>query len=232
MTYSWDVMHTNVVFLLLASWQGAISVEERLQRAREALRLEKEAHRRTRQELDELKGVLAGMCGGTPTVGCAADRKLPSMPSMGTVLVHTSESDRCDASAEVEQGTSATQQPLQVDSDAYIAWRIRNVPRTRQPSQLQTSPYVNPVRHVYKARKRRRSPTHEAVVDPQPMNAEEDRGRQPGAEGSDPQPEAGLSVGDCCFPGSEVCTAVHICHVAWYGVLRTADHHFLQYADA
>jgi len=73
---------------------------------------------------------------------------------------------------------------------------------------------------------------HEADVDPQAMKAEEDRGRQPSAEGSGPQPESGPSVGDGFDPPSQVCNCVHKCHVASYGVVTTADLVFLQYADA
>jgi len=131
------------------SYQGALSVEERLRQVREAVRLEKEAHAKMSQEFEELKRVLAGMSAGTPTVGRASDRKLPSVPSMGIVPVHTNDSDTPEASVSVEGGTSATHQPTEAESASPIAKRVRNDPRTRHSSMLQTSPYVNPVTHIY-----------------------------------------------------------------------------------
>ena len=91
---------------------------------------------------------------------------------------------------------------------------------------------MNPVTHVYKPRKRRRSPLHEANEDPQAMKDEEDRGRQPGAEGGGAQPESGPSVGDGFYPPSHVCNCVHKFHVVSYGVVTTVDHVFVQYVDA
>ena len=106
-----------------------------------------------RQELEELKGLLVGMSVGTPIVGCASDWKSSTVPSMGTMPVHTTNSDNPDASVEVEQGTSATQKPTKVESASPIVKWVRNDPPAQHPLQLQTSPYVHPVTHVYKPRK-------------------------------------------------------------------------------
>ena len=75
------------------SLQGAVCVEERLRRLREALRIEKEAHARTRRELEELKEVLAGLSATTPTVGSEADRGSPTVPFQCTVPVEINASD-------------------------------------------------------------------------------------------------------------------------------------------
>jgi len=100
------------------------------------LRSEKEPHARTRQDVEELKGVLAGMSAGTPAVGCAADRTPTSVPSTGTVPVHTNDSDTLEASVSLEGGTSATHQPTEVESASPIAKWVRNDPRTRHPLML------------------------------------------------------------------------------------------------
>ena len=112
------------------------------------MRYEKEAHVRTHQELEELKGVLAGLSAGTPTMGRAADRGSPTVPSMETVPMQMNDSDTVEALVSLEGGTSATHQPAEVETASSIAKRVRNDPRMRHPSMLQTSPYVNPVTHV------------------------------------------------------------------------------------
>jgi len=112
------------------------------------LRVEKEARTRTRQELEELKRVVAGMSGLKPIVERASDRLLPTVPSTGTVAVKTTDTDTPEPSVSVEGGRSATNQPTEVESASPIAKRVRNDPRTRHPSILQTFPYVNPVTHV------------------------------------------------------------------------------------
>jgi len=50
-----------------------LSVEERLRRVREALRLEKEAHDRMCQKLEALKRVVAGLSMPNATVGLDMD---------------------------------------------------------------------------------------------------------------------------------------------------------------
>jgi len=177
------------------------------------------------QELEELKGLLAGMSTGTLTIGRASDRKSPSPPSMATVSVHTIDSDTLKASVSVEGGTSTTHQPMEVESASPIAKRVRNDPSTQHPLMLQTSPYMNPVTHVYKTRKRRRCPVRELAEDLRALKVEGDQGGQPLAKGSGtpllaggtdaimqsqiPQPcgthpEPGPSIGDVCNAPTEV----------------------------
>ena len=61
------------------------------------------------------------MFAGTPTVGRAANQTSPSVPSMGTVPVHTNDSDTPEASVSMEGRTSATHQPTKVESASPIA---------------------------------------------------------------------------------------------------------------
>jgi len=91
---------------------------------------------------------------------------------------------------------------------------------------LQTSPYVNPVTHIYKTRKGRRCLAREPAEDPGALKVEGDRGGQPRAEDSGTPPlrgwtdtvmqsqiplpcgthaEPGPSVGDICNAPTEVC---------------------------
>jgi len=68
--------------------QGALSIKELLCKVREALQLEKEAHARTRQELDELKHLYAAETGVHPNVvGPNMDRLSPTVPSRGIAVV-------------------------------------------------------------------------------------------------------------------------------------------------
>ena len=154
------------------------------------MQFEKEAHARMCQELEELKGVLAGLSAGTPTVGRAVDPGSLIMPSTRTVPIQMNASDTIEASVSLEEGTSVTHQPTEVESASPIAKQVRNDPRTRHPSMLQTSPYVNPITHVYNPRKRQRCPEHEPVVEPRPLKVEGDQGGQPPKEASGTPPVA------------------------------------------
>jgi len=62
-------------------------------REREALRLEREAHARMRPEFEEFKHLVVGPSGVDETVQADMDWPSPAVPSMGTVLVETTDTD-------------------------------------------------------------------------------------------------------------------------------------------
>ena len=233
------------------SLQGAVCVEERVRRLREALRVEKEAHGRTRRELQELKEVLAGLCGTIPTVGSEADRGSPTLPFECPTPVEIIASDTVEATVSEQGGSSPTQWQTEEERASAIADRVRNLPRTRHPSILQTSPYVNPVRHVYKPRKRRTCGQREGEEEGRrspPVQGEqggehpEERARTPPeAVGVDtvthlecPPPcttEADPAAGDddVCTAAAEVRNSVHHLLNASYHVKPCAHHIFFQF---
>jgi len=151
--------------------QGALSVEERLRRAREALRLEKEAHARTRQKLEDLKRLVAAEAGVHPTGGHDMDRLSPTVPSTKTILVESKDSAEGVGGVDgdlpeqlvlgegveapvVEPTVRHVQGGRDVDeSDSPIANRARQEPCVRHPSILQSSPYVNPTPRVGKGKR-------------------------------------------------------------------------------
>jgi len=108
-----------------------------------------------------LKRVVAELTGVEPTAGPDSDRLSPAVPFTRTVVVETTDTNTPEPSMLMERGMSATNQPTEVESASPIARRVRNNPRTRHTFILQTSPYVNPVTHVYKSRKHPRCPPHE-----------------------------------------------------------------------
>ena len=175
-----------------------LSVEERLRRVREELRAEKDAHARTReahertcQELDDLKRLVAGLSGRTAEVGPDIDMALlssivssdpglpssPSVPRRESVVVESTDTETPEPSVSVRGRMSPAQEESDVESASPIAKRVRNEPRTRHPSLLQISPYVNPVTKVYKSRKR--ETTHPVNEAPRAEKMEGDRGGDP-----------------------------------------------------
>ena len=75
----------------------------------------------------------------------------------------------------LQGGTTQTHEESDVESASSIAKRVTNNPRTRHPSLLQISPYVNPITKVYKTRRRARShPLHDDDL----AEVEGDQGRQ------------------------------------------------------
>jgi len=94
---------------------------------REALRLEKEAHTRTRQELDELKRVLVGLSDQNATVEPDMDRVSPTLPSSptvpcpGNVLVESTETDTPVPSVSLQGCTGAGSEELEAESASPIA---------------------------------------------------------------------------------------------------------------
>ena len=178
--------------------QGVLDAEERVRRLREALRAEKDAHARTReayarareahertlQELQELKRVVEGLSAPTETVGAnigmepvsgtvPSDAGLPSsptVPGMESVLVESTDTETPEPSVSLRGCRSPSQDESDADSASPIAKRVRNEPRTRHPSMLQISPYVNPVIKVYKSRKQ--AEAHPVTEAPPPVTME------------------------------------------------------------
>jgi len=73
-------------------------------------------------------------------VGANMDRLSPPVPSMGTVLVASTDTDTLEQSVSREGGTTAIDEPTVVEIASPIAKRVRSDPCTRHPSILQTSP--------------------------------------------------------------------------------------------
>ena len=126
----------------------------------------RQAHTRTRQELDELKRVLVGLSDQNAIVEPDMDRVSPTLPSSPTVpcpgnmLLELTETDIPVPSVSLQGCTGTGSEELEVESASPITKRVRNDPRMRHPSVLYISPYVNPITKVYKSRKRTRSPVH------------------------------------------------------------------------
>jgi len=159
---------------LYRSYQGVLSVEERLIRAREALRLEREAYGRMRQEFEEFKHLVAGSSGVDDTVRADMGRLSSAVPSTGTVLVETTDTDTPEQSMSGAREMTAIDEAIVVESASPIVKRVKNDPRTRQPSMLQISPYGNLEMKVYKSRKRARSPVPRQEEEMPPLPVEEE----------------------------------------------------------
>ena len=151
----------------------------------------------------------------------------------------------------VEGGRTPTQPPTEDERVSAIANRVRNQPRTRHPSILQTSPYVNPVRHVYKPRKRRTCAKRDGeeegngtppVEGDQGGERPEERTRIPpetvGVDtvtqlqcrrSSTPEAEPAAAEDDVSTAPAEVRNCVHHLFNASYDVQPSAHHIFFQY---
>jgi len=119
---------------------------------RDGLRLEREAHARTRQQFEEFKRLVARPLGVDDIVRTNTDRLSPTVPSTGTVLVETTDTNTPEQSVAREGDATVGDEPIVVESASPIARGVRNDPRTDQPSILQTFPYVSPVTKVYRRR--------------------------------------------------------------------------------
>jgi len=83
----------------------------------------------------------------------------PSSPTVApkdSVLVESIDTDTPEPSVSMQE-RSPTCEVSNVESALPIAKRVRKASRTCQPSLLQISPYVNPLKKVYQSRKRARS---------------------------------------------------------------------------
>ena len=116
----------------------------------------------------------------SPTV--PSDARLPSSPTgrgMERVLVESTDTDTDteppEPSLSLRGCRSHSEDESDADSSGPIAKRVRNEPRTRHPSMLQISPYVNPVTKVYKSRKQAES--HPLTEAPAPATMEGQGGR-------------------------------------------------------
>ena len=98
----------------------------------------------------------------------------PTVPRMESVVVESTDTDTPEPSVSLRGCMSPAQEVSDVDSASPIAKRVRNEPRTRHPSLLQISPYVNPVTKVYKSRKR--ETTHPVNEASRADNMQGDRG--------------------------------------------------------
>jgi len=163
-------------------------------RTREAHARTREAHEQTRQELEESKRLVEGFSGWTTTLlpdmnidalsarvpaspAGPSSPNLPSSPTVPrteTVAVESTDTETPEPSVSVRGCMSPAEDMSNVDSGSPIAWRVRNEPRTRHPSLLQISPYVNPVTKVYKSRKRETA--HPVTDAPVAQTMEGDRG--------------------------------------------------------
>ncbi|KAJ8427959.1 hypothetical protein Cgig2_023254 [Carnegiea gigantea] len=145
--------------------QGILSLEERLRRVREALRLEKEAHAATKKKLEYMtellmargeaaeveKGLLLSSTregnGDGPDIGGTPDEcgdrsdvggvvgKAPTGEYVGSD-VHNGQEGMEGSCSSMQQGGKR--------NISTIANKIRRRPRRHNPSVMQTSPYVNP----------------------------------------------------------------------------------------
>ena len=77
----------------------------------------------------------------------------PTVPRRENVLVESRDIDTLEPSVSLQACTSPAHEVSDVESASPIAKRVRNDPRTRHPSMLQISPYLNLVTKVYKSRK-------------------------------------------------------------------------------
>ena len=126
---------------------------------KEALRLEKEAYARMRQELDQLKRIFAVEAGVHHNVGPGMDRLFPIVPSTGNVVVETTDSAEgiggvVGCPGNWCQGRELVLQLLSLlyntfrggdveDSDSPIGKRVRNEPQVRHSSISQSSMCIN-----------------------------------------------------------------------------------------
>ena len=101
-------------------------------RAREALRLEREAHARMRQEFEEFKHLVGGLSGVDDIVRVDMDQPLPTIPSMGTVLVETTIMDTPEQSMSRTGEATASDEAIMVESASPIAKRV-TIARVSRP---------------------------------------------------------------------------------------------------
>ena len=78
------------------------------------------------------------------------------MAPRDSLLVESTDTDTPEPSVSM-QAKSPAREVSDVESAPPIAKRVRKDPRTRHPSLLHISPYVNPLKKVYQLRKRERS---------------------------------------------------------------------------
>jgi len=97
------------------------------------LRLEKEAHARTQQDLEELKRLVAGPSGVDATMGANMDRLTPVVPSTRTLLVESIDTDTPERSVK-EDGMTATDEATMVKSASLNTKQVRNNSLMRHPS--------------------------------------------------------------------------------------------------
>ena len=103
-------------------------------RVREALCLEREAHARTRQQFEEFKRLVVKPSGVDETVRADMDRPSSTVPSMGTILEETTDTDTPKQSVSGTGEATASDEAIGVASALPIAKWVRNSPYMRQPS--------------------------------------------------------------------------------------------------